>query len=85
MQQGATMDMVDFMRPKYPIEGIPVDDLAAALSVMKASPDVGDVRVLRIEAMHDGHLLVQTGFQAAIRAGSGKSVHRVGRERGRRG
>jgi hypothetical protein len=71
---GATMGRGDFMGRQYPLDGISVEDLTAALAVVAASPDVGEVRVLRIEARHDSHLLVQTGFQAGPRAGSGRYI-----------
>ena len=81
------MGLADYDRPRYPLEGFPVDELAAALVAMVASPEVGQVRVLRVEARGDGHLLVQTGFQAGIRAGAGKYVllRRHGNRLGRRG
>ena len=66
------MGLGNFMGRQYPLDGLSVEDLTAALALVAASPDVGEVRVLRIEAGHDGHLLVQTGFQAGPRAGSGR-------------
>lgn len=72
---GARMGIGDFTgRWRYPIDGVSVEDLSAALAAVAASPDVGEARVLRIEAGHDGHLLVQTGFQAGPRAGSGSYI-----------
>src|SRR5262249_9015214 len=70
----AMMGLEDFMRPRFPLDGIPAADLAQAFSVLVAVPDVGEARVVRLEARHDDHLLVETGFQAETRAGSGKYI-----------
>jgi hypothetical protein len=68
------MGIADFVRHRYPIDGLAIDDLTDALAVLANSPDIGAPRILRIEALHDGQLLVESGFQAAVRAGSGKSI-----------
>lgn len=62
------------MKRKYPIDSVSVEDLTAALAVVVASDDVGEVRILRIEAGHKGHLSVETGFIAGPLAGSGRSI-----------
>lgn len=64
----------EFMRPRYPLNGVSIDDVAAALAVVAASPDIGQARILQIEAVRDDHLLVRTGFLAGIRAGGGRCV-----------
>lgn len=68
------MDLSEHDSRRYLLEGVSVEELAAALAVMAASPEVGQARVLRVEDRGDGRLLVQTGFLAGIRAGAGKSV-----------
>jgi hypothetical protein len=66
------MSLADLEKPRYPLEGVPIDDLATALSALAATPELGQAKVLRIEARQDGHLVVQTGFMGAPRAGGGK-------------
>lgn len=67
------MNLSDDERRRYPLEGVTADELAAALGVMAASPEAGRGRILRVDDLGDGRLLVQTGHQAGIRAGTGKS------------
>jgi hypothetical protein len=68
------MGMEEFRRPRLPLEGIPAADLVEALAVLAAAPGVGEARVLQLEARHDDHLLVETGFQSGVRAGSGRYI-----------
>ena len=68
------MGLEDFMRPQFPLVGLPIADLTAALAHLELDPEVDVTRILKGEARHDGHLLVQTGVQSGSRAGAGKCI-----------
>jgi hypothetical protein len=61
------VDFEAYHRPQYPLAGLPVAELAAALAALPA-----DARVLRLDTRHDGWLFVETGRLSGTRAGSGQ-------------
>lgn len=73
---GSGTNSDDFLRIKYPLAGIPVSDLVAALAVVAAAvpSEHGEPRVLQLDTPQDGMLHVQTGSLAGMRAGSGRHI-----------
>jgi hypothetical protein len=45
------MGIADFVRHRYPIDGLSIDDLTDALAVLAHSHDIGAPRILRTEAV----------------------------------
>jgi hypothetical protein len=68
------MEWDEYHRPQYPLAGIPVSELIAALAVVAAAvPGEGEeARVMRMDTRREGYLLIQTGRLSGLRAGSGQ-------------
>jgi hypothetical protein len=70
------MNLEEYRRPQYPVHGVPVSELAAALAVVAAAAPapVGETRVLQLDSRREGYLHVQTGSLLGMRAGCGKDI-----------
>ncbi|OWK38493.1 hypothetical protein [Fimbriiglobus ruber] len=70
------MDWNEYRRPQYPLLGIPVSELTAALAVVAATvPGIGEeTRILRMDTRREGYLFVETGRFSGIRAGGGHDI-----------
>jgi hypothetical protein len=68
------MGLKDFLRPRFPLVGVGISDLVAALTLLASANEVGKKQILKVEARQDGHLLIQTGKLLGQRAGCGQEV-----------
>lgn len=70
------MNLNEYARREYPILGVPVSELVAALAVVEAAAPAhyGETRVLQLDTRREGYLHIQTGSLTGMRAGGGKDV-----------
>jgi len=62
------VDFDAYRRTQFPLAGLSVIDLAAALAILPA-----DAQVLRLDTRRDGWLFVQAGRLSGMRAGCGSN------------
>lgn len=67
MESAERVDFEAYRHTQFPLAGLSVSDLAAALAILPA-----DAQVLRLDTRRDGWLFVETGRFLGIRAGSGR-------------
>ena len=60
------VDFDEYRRTQFPLEGLSVFDLTAALAILPA-----EAQVLRLDTRRDGWLFVETGRLSGMRAGCG--------------
>ena len=70
------MNLEDYRHPQYPLPGIPVSALVAALAVVATAVPgaTEETRVLRLDTRREGYLFVETGQFSGMRAGCGQHV-----------
>ncbi len=67
MADDERVDFEAYRLTMFPIDGLPVSELVAALALLPAG-----AQVLRLDTRRDGWLFVQTGRFSGMRAGGGQ-------------